>query len=76
MMSSEDRYIWVPGETPIFTRLLGQYNMGLDQNIRFWDKWESEMYYKYASSGVCHCGSSMEGHPVWDNHSPVEMMYY
>lgn len=23
-------------------------------------------------SGVCYCGADMEGHPVWDNHSPVE----
>lgn len=25
-------------------------------------------------SGICHCGHDMAGHPVWDNHSPVEMM--
>lgn len=25
-------------------------------------------------SGICHCGSDMAGHPVWDNHAPVEMM--
>lgn len=24
-------------------------------------------------TGVCHCGTDMEGHPVWDTHSPVEM---
>lgn len=25
-------------------------------------------------SDVCHCGADMENHPVWDNHSPKEMM--
>lgn len=25
-------------------------------------------------SGVCHCGQAMEGHSVYDNHSPLEMM--
>jgi hypothetical protein len=24
-------------------------------------------------SGVCYCGQSMEGHPVWDNHVATEM---
>jgi hypothetical protein len=26
------------------------------------------------ASGVCHCGASMEGHPVYDNHSATEQM--
>jgi len=75
-VTKPERYVWQPGETPVFTQLLHQYDMGFDQNLRLWYAWESAMYYKYASSGVCHCGSSMEGHPIWDNHSPVEMMYY
>lgn len=24
-------------------------------------------------SGICGCGADVEGHSVWDNHSPVEM---
>jgi hypothetical protein len=24
-------------------------------------------------SGVCYCGDYMEGHSMWDNHSPTEM---
>jgi hypothetical protein len=28
----------------------------------------------HIGSGVCHCGSDMEGHPIWDNHAPTEMM--
>ena len=31
-----------------------------------------EMY--TVGSGVCGCGASMEDHPVWDDHSPVEML--
>lgn len=35
----------------------------------------SRLYSMYAvGSGVCHCGSVLDGHPVWDNHAPVEMM--
>jgi len=71
-----ERYVWKPGETPIFTKLLLEYNMGYKQNLRLWHKWDHLMYLKYASSGVCHCGADMENHPIWDNHSPVEMMYF
>ncbi len=75
-MTGPERYVWQQGETPIFTRLLQEYKLGFEQNTRLWNAWDSAMYYKYASSGVCHCGTGMEGHPLWDNHSPVEMMYF
>lgn len=26
-----------------------------------------------ALSGVCHCGTLMDEHSAWDNHSPVDM---
>lgn len=26
-------------------------------------------------SGVCHCGTDMEGHSLWDNHAPTDMLY-
>lgn len=32
------------------------------------------LYWMYAvGSGICGCGGDMQGHPVWDNHSPTEM---
>jgi hypothetical protein len=29
---------------------------------------------KLVPTGICHCGSEMEGHAVYDNHSPVELL--
>ena len=50
----------------------------LDDN-QDWDSWETpiyaRLYYEYARTGVCHCGSDMDGHGEGDNHSPVEMIY-
>ena len=47
-----DRYIWQPGETPIFTKLLHEYQMGVDQNMRLWNAWDILMWKKYNDNSL------------------------
>lgn len=29
--------------------------------------------FRTVDSGICGCGAAMEGHPIWDNHSPTDI---